>query len=294
MNIQWIVEPLVGCLIGWITNDIAVKMLFHPREPLYIGKFKVPFTPGLIPSQKDRIARSIGLMVSDKLLDAQTLKETLVSPAILGKLKVRISETLSIFADDERTLGEILASRDYISRLTDKLQTKITELIQAKLFDGSIASHIAGKINAEVRRNLGPLLSMTVAEFGVSDIIASLISDKLVEVLPGITAQVLENIRDDALSMRVCDIYSRNKKYIPVIADKAAGLYSRIIDEHTASILEALNIAEMVTAKIQTFSPEQLEDMVFGVMNRELKAIVRLGALLGFIMGFLNVIASMI
>ena len=294
MNMQWIFEPLIGCLIGWLTNDIAIKMLFHPRKPLYIGKFHIPLTPGLIPSQKDRIARSIGIMVSDKLLNAQTLKETLASSATLDKLKAITSDALLGFSHDERTLGEILAGRDYINKLADKLQTKITALIQAKLSDGSTASHIAQKINTEARRNLGPLIGRTVSELGVPDIIASLISDKLAERIPDIVAQVLKNIRDDAFSMKICDIYEQNKKYIPAITDKVAGIYSKIIEEHTASFLEAVNITEMVTAKIQTFSPEQLEDMVFGVMNRELRAIVRLGALLGFIMGFFNLITSLI
>lgn len=294
MNMQWIFEPLIGCLIGWITNNIAIKMLFHPRKPLYIGKFHIPLTPGLIPSQKDRIARSIGVMVSDKLLNAQTLKETLVSPATLDKLRVLISDALFGFSHDKRTLGEVLIGRDYINKLADKLQTKITALIQAKLSDGSIASHIAKKINTETQRKLGVLIGKTVSELGVSEIIASLISNKIVEHIPGIVAQVLENIRDDIFSMRICDIYARNEKYIPVITDKAVGIYSKIIEEHTAMLLETINITDMVTAKIQTFSPEQLEDMVFGVMNRELKAIVRLGALLGFIMGFFNLIASLI
>ena len=294
MNMQWIFEPLIGCLIGWLTNDIAIKMLFHPRKPLYIGKFHIPLTPGLIPSQKDRIARSIGIMVSDKLLNAQTLKETLASSATLDKLKAITSDALLGFSHDERTLGEILAGRDYINKLADKLQTKITALIQAKLSDGSTASHIAQKINTGARRNLGSLIGRTVSELGVPDIIASLISDKLAERIPDIVAQVLKNIRDDAFSMKICDIYEQNKKYIPAITDKVAGIYSKIIEEHTASFLEAVNITEMVTAKIQTFSPEQLEDMVFGVMNRELRAIVRLGALLGFIMGFFNLITSLI
>lgn len=294
MNMQWIFEPLIGCLIGWITNDIAIKMLFHPRKPLYIGRFHIPLTPGLIPSQKDRIAHSIGIMVSDKLLDAQTLKETLVSPTTIDKLKVLISEALFEYSHDKRTLGEILSSKDYINKLADKLQIKITSLMQAKLSDGSIASHIAEKINTETRRNLGPFIGRTVSELGVSDIIASLISDKFLERIPGIVTQVLEAVRDNAFSMRICDIYTRNEKYIPVITDKAVEIYGKIIEEHTAMLLEAINITEMVTAKIQIFSPEQLEDMVFGVMNRELKAIVRLGALLGFLMGFFNLIASLI
>ena len=61
-------------------------------------------------------------MISDKLLNAQTLKETLVSPAAIEKLKVLISEALFEYSHDKRTLGKI--SRDYVNKLIDKMQIK--------------------------------------------------------------------------------------------------------------------------------------------------------------------------
>ena len=60
MNLEILIPPLVGGVIGYITNDIAIKMLFHPRKAIYIGKWKLPFTPGLIPKEKHRVAKSIG------------------------------------------------------------------------------------------------------------------------------------------------------------------------------------------------------------------------------------------
>ena len=54
-----ILAPVVGGIIGYITNDLAIKMLFHPYKPIYIGKFRVPFTPGLIPSQKNGLQKGL-------------------------------------------------------------------------------------------------------------------------------------------------------------------------------------------------------------------------------------------
>ena len=53
---RFIVAPLVGGVIGYITNDLAIRMLFRPRKAVFIGRFHVPFTPGLIPAQQGRIA----------------------------------------------------------------------------------------------------------------------------------------------------------------------------------------------------------------------------------------------
>ena len=38
--------PIAGGVIGYFTNDVAIKMLFRPYRPIYLGKRRLPFTPG--------------------------------------------------------------------------------------------------------------------------------------------------------------------------------------------------------------------------------------------------------
>ncbi len=52
MDLQMIAAPVIGGIIGLITNGLAIKMLFRPHKEIYIGKFRLPFTPGLIPKEK--------------------------------------------------------------------------------------------------------------------------------------------------------------------------------------------------------------------------------------------------
>ena len=52
MDYSLIIRPLIGAAIGYVTNWIAVKMLFFPLNPVKIGKFTLPFTPGVIPKNK--------------------------------------------------------------------------------------------------------------------------------------------------------------------------------------------------------------------------------------------------
>ena len=87
MDIQIITAPLVGGLIGLITNGLAIRMMFRPLKPIYIGKFKLPFTPGLIPKERARLAKSIGDVISRELLNKDTMKETLLS----GSMKEHFS-----------------------------------------------------------------------------------------------------------------------------------------------------------------------------------------------------------
>ena len=50
MNYQFIINPLIGAGIGYVTNWIAIKMMFRPTKAIKIGKFTLPFTPGIIPT----------------------------------------------------------------------------------------------------------------------------------------------------------------------------------------------------------------------------------------------------
>lgn len=53
-ELPYILAPALGGIIGYITNDIAIRMLFRPRQAKYICGIHIPFTPGIIPKEKGR------------------------------------------------------------------------------------------------------------------------------------------------------------------------------------------------------------------------------------------------
>ncbi len=69
--------PLLGALIGYLTNKVAIRMLFRPLKPWYILGKKVPMTPGIIPSKRHELAENIGDMVGEKLLTATDISTAL-------------------------------------------------------------------------------------------------------------------------------------------------------------------------------------------------------------------------
>ena len=72
-----ITTPLIGAVIGYATNWVAVKMLFRPREEIRLFGWRLPFTPGVIPKGKGRLARAVGRAVEKQLLTEEVLKEVL-------------------------------------------------------------------------------------------------------------------------------------------------------------------------------------------------------------------------
>jgi len=78
----YVAPPIVGGIIGYFTNDIAIKMLFRPYKAIYIGKSQLPFTPGLIPRNQERLAKNV----------SDTIMGSLLTPAELQKLARRLLE----------------------------------------------------------------------------------------------------------------------------------------------------------------------------------------------------------
>ncbi len=90
--LPWILPPLLGAIIGYVTNRIAIKMLFRPMNPKRILGVRVPLTPGVIPRNRFDLARTIGRMVSEQLLSPQALREQLDTPDFRDSLKRWVGE----------------------------------------------------------------------------------------------------------------------------------------------------------------------------------------------------------
>ena len=73
-EISYILAPALGGIIGYITNDIAIRMLFRPHKAKYIMGVHVPFTPGIIPKERGRIAEAIGGVISENLIKKEDLE----------------------------------------------------------------------------------------------------------------------------------------------------------------------------------------------------------------------------
>ena len=65
--LKYIIPILVGALIGYCTNYIAIKMLFRPYTEKILFGIRLPFTPGVIPKNKPRMAAAVGKAVGENL-----------------------------------------------------------------------------------------------------------------------------------------------------------------------------------------------------------------------------------
>ena len=115
----------IGAVIGGYTNHLAIKMLFRPHHPKYIGKFRVPFTPGLIPKRRDELAVQLGKMVVDHLLTPEGIEKKLTNELfhqeLIGWAQTAVDKVLM----NEQTLHEVLEQLDMIH-----MEERVTKQIE--------------------------------------------------------------------------------------------------------------------------------------------------------------------
>jgi uncharacterized membrane protein YheB (UPF0754 family) len=88
---NWIIPPAIGAVIGYVTNALAIKMLFRPLAPRYIAGIRIPFTPGILPKQRHILANSIGRMVERELLTPEILQERLARDDVYQSITTSIA-----------------------------------------------------------------------------------------------------------------------------------------------------------------------------------------------------------
>lgn len=301
MILKLIAGPLIGAVIGYFTNYIAVKMLFKPLRPVYIGKKQLPFTPGLIPKRKDQLAEAVGRAVSEKLLTGEDLAQALPVDSIKSHVADHVWEQFEALKEKEETVKEIGVK--YISgEKYDQLSAELEDVFTRKTVDAVRDMNIGDIIVREGVRVLnekvqGTMVGMFLNEQTINSFAAPLGEEieKFIDehgeamIRPAIAGQI-KNIEEHEMG----DLASRiplEKKNIYKLVDT---VYERCMSDSFQNIMEEMDIAGIVESKIKDMEVERLEELVLSVMKKELDAIVNLGAVIGFVIGILNTAINML
>lgn len=290
MTIDFLVAPLVGGLIGYITNGIAIKMLFRPLKPLYIGGKPVPFTQGLIPKERDRIAKSVGAVVGTELIAPETLKETLLSQEMYTHLERALEEWFISAKQSNKTvrmcLNELSSERN-IEEVAIKLKDMTTQKAYGALMNLELEKVMAQRAAVGLKANLGFLahfMNESVME-GLQIKIEEMILEMLNTEAEQMIHQVVDSEGEKCLDYPICELAFQIESHVPKIKYSLMKQYTHIIESQLSRWLETLDISKIVEDKIKSLDLLDLEKMLLDLMRKELRAIVWLGAVLGMIMG---------
>ncbi|MBE6022112.1 MAG: DUF445 family protein [Cellulosilyticum sp.] len=295
MSIEFLIGPLVGAVIGGITNSIAIKMLFRPLNPIKIGSYTVPFTPGVIPKEKERIAKKVGQVVSEELLNEDVLKEWLLKEEVYQRIEEAVDHYLQEYAAHEETLQEVLSQAvgkeramyyvcEIEEQLTEKLYSKVVSMALGKMIIKQILeAYKAGSFG----NLLGPM------SFFVNDSLVENLAQKLEPVISkfiedegeDFIRKAIEEESTKLLDTSMKDIVEKLSSYDELIKKMIFKAYKRIVTHYLSHILETLNVAKIIEERILSLNMIEIERIIFSIMRKELNAIVWFGVLLGAIMG---------
>jgi uncharacterized membrane protein YheB (UPF0754 family) len=140
MNIWIILIPFISAFIGWFTNWIAIKMLFHPKEPKKI--LGITFH-GIFPKRQRQFAEKLGILVSTELISFKEIEEKIVDPENIKKLmplvEIRVDEFLRSKLGEAFPMISMFIGENTINKLKDvfmtELETIFPELIESYMKD---------------------------------------------------------------------------------------------------------------------------------------------------------------
>jgi len=294
---KYFITPVIASIIGYGTNYVAVKMLFHPRKEVkFLGK-TLPFTPGAIPKGQPRLAKAVGDVVGNTLITKEDITQKLLDKKVESSITDKISEVLNI----ELKQGVMsLAKMD--DERYNALKTKITATVTDKIMAAVLDFQIGKVISAEAGK--------TVREKLTNPMIRMLINDELIDTLTRVVGDEVQKYVDKngpvyisaMVSKKIDEIQDRTGmsllEGVNITKDKideaVSQVYHNAVNKAVEEIFSMINISKIIEDKINAMDIEELENIVIRVMKKELDTIVNLGAVIGLLLGIVNMFINML
>jgi hypothetical protein len=286
---------LIGGIIGFVTNCVAIRMLFRPLKPLYIGRFRLPFTPGVVPRRKDDLAQILGNAIVSEFFNASDLERVFTSDSLRDAFTESIVDLLYSEAFAPRDLLDLRgASAD--GENLEKALRAIKEELCVRILAGVLKSDpavVLARAGVKLSRQrflggpaerLGEEILVSVAEALSRDIEAYILSDGMDILMPLLDAEFRELSRE-SVGVRVNALFPDRA----VLTGLIGGLYERFMRVYVRPIVSSIDVGGMVAAKVRGMDAAEIESLTLAVVRKEFRYLVWLGALLGVVIGAVNI-----
>ena len=245
----------VSGLIGFLTNWLAITMLFQPRE-------KRPIVPqGLIPAQRERVIYRLAQAISQELINEQIIKEKIEASGAIRRYREQAVGVLKAVVEDLEFRADLKTlTADYVRGVlgSDEMRRKL-------------ASVAVEKIEAQAGQGLGGLALRAYRALNEQDFQRRV--DEAIKEIPNALDPVLDKL-DDALD-RVPAVVERRSHEIEALATKTV-----------LGFVERLDVYAMIVENARKFDEAQLENLLKKTSNEQLNYIKYLGGILGVVGGF--------
>jgi uncharacterized membrane protein YheB (UPF0754 family) len=176
--------PIIAAITGWVTNYLAIKMLFHPKKKIKIFFLTIQ---GIFPKRQDVLAERLGRIVSSELFSFNDIKERFTSTSTAVEINRVLDEKLEDFLDVKlKTMMPMVAmflNNDAKARIKDTLHLEFQNILP------DILNKYSEKLERDI--DIEKIVSQKVAAFSsdkLEQILFSIMKKefKLIEILGGV------------------------------------------------------------------------------------------------------------
>ena len=312
----WLIPPLAGAIIGYVTNAIAIKMLFRPHKEIRIWGIRVPFTPGILPRQRQILAQSIGRMVERELLTPEILRARLARPEVCEGLRAALAEYTGTFLSlpAEKWLPVV---SDYIITAAEAAYPTVAEALMRFLRQKEIRENLEAQCriivsNAILKMNLLQRFFISAAQYDRT------LDEKTPEIVDDLLDQVEILFRSPEGEQKIIQSLERELRKLPeknpglspekiLVPGKSwtgespkARLDTFLTDKiletaasQTEALLGTIDVRSLVSERIDSLDMPRVERIILDVLAGQLWWINVFGGILGALIGFSQVVISL-
>jgi uncharacterized membrane protein YheB (UPF0754 family) len=255
----------------------------------------MPFTPGLIPRERPRLARAIRDVLSDELLSPAVLEGALLSERMLARVGEAADAALIALKNEARTprmLLQGLVGEEALDAAEGRIKRAAGIFIMEKLLDSGIERIAAEAVMAEAKKRMAASPAAVLKLFwddkrdaALEEKLRQTIRELLATHGPGAIDGMLENAARDGLDTPIGDWAEHYGDALGDVRGFLVAQYAALIQKGLPGALSSLDLGAVVEDKLNALDMAELEALIMQVMKKELRAIVWLGALLGAVMG---------
>lgn len=270
---KFIIPAVTGAIIGYFTNWLAIKMLFRPYNEIKIFGARAPFTPGLIPKERGRIAKSIGDAIGTYLLDPKTFSEALYGERVKIYIKEWVKKRVIEFKNKKESIGDFLSiifgdKRDkFIGLFKKNIVEKIIGYIKSRDGRKTISNAAKGLIkegfdNLADNKNIYDILIKSIDSIADSQnthgVVSKLIGEKVKE-LENDKRSIKELLSEDIYDALKDEIHKNDSRVSKAISDtiKSPGIRRSIeiyiedfVEKSIGKLLTMFMKPEFISSKV--------------------------------------------
>ncbi|MBK9707641.1 MAG: DUF445 family protein [Acidobacteria bacterium] len=265
---------VVATLHGYAAAWFAVKMLFRPRNPVYIFGMKVPLTPGMLPKERDQFIIALSTVIGEKLLDVETITDEI--------MQLNLEPEITSIA--KREYLHHSQSESTIQLIVEHIKEKLYHLRDSAEARSDIARSLRRIVETEIDRRFS-LLRRFVTDFFLDEAALNrIVGDSITQLADQIAESLyLRSSITQAMAQIPETIFeSESTKKIPAINNFVSILSHR------------LDVRGILIKRLNALSNEAIEELIMETAGREIAAIVWFGAGIGFIVGIIQTLINFI